>query len=277
MVADITGFFTKISKSECVSIISEYTDDENFLRLFENAISIDLENCDRLWRHKDQFPYGDIGVGQGVCLSPFLGNLILSNFDKEMNEGDCGCIRYVDDIIITAPNGKAASARFRKAKQLLEKLGMEFAADKSSNAPIPVVQKFEYLGIEFAEGLIRPAPKSRKSILRRSKEVAAESLHAMESCQKPKEFKQEHSIPKTLNKISGMVKGWGHHYYFCNDRESILNVDRQINGVFLKYANRAQLLAQEKIDGSKPDFAAAFLGYRGTKDVDMKPLKWPLD
>lgn len=159
IIADIASFFTKISKFDAVSRISKYTKDERFISLFERAIDVDLENHHSLWQHKNSFPYGDIGVGQGVCLSPFIGNLVLSDFDKIMNEGDCTCIRYVDDIIIVAPSGKAASSRFRFAEKLLDKKGMSFAADKTSSKPLDVRQPFEYLGIEFKGDLLRPAPK----------------------------------------------------------------------------------------------------------------------
>jgi hypothetical protein len=92
------------------------TTDQKFIDLFYQGICIDLDNAEDLSRQKDLFPYGDVGVGQGVCLSPFVGNLILSDFDKQMNAGDCVCIRYIDDIIIVAPSGKAASSRMRLAK-----------------------------------------------------------------------------------------------------------------------------------------------------------------
>ena len=274
IVADIKGFFTQIRKSDCVSLISQFTEDSKFLDLFANAISVDLENSAALWRHKADFPYDDIGVGQGVCLSPFLGNLVLAEFDKSMNEDDCACIRYVDDIIIVAPNGKAASAKFRKAKKLLPE-GMEFSAEKSSSAPIPVDQKFQYLGIEFYKSNIRPAKTSRRSIVARASEVAAKSLQVMRSAENPDGFNRDYSIPRTLNKISGMAKGWAHHYKFCNDRETILNVDRKISKLFLEYAGKAQTLAQQKVDKNDPDFAAALLGYRGAKEVKMDSLHWP--
>ncbi len=274
MVADIKGFFTQIRKSDCLTLISQFTDDAKFLRLFESAISVDLENSASLWQHKDDFPYDDIGVGQGVCLSPFLGNLILAEFDKQMNQGDCACIRYVDDIIILAPNGAAASARFRKAKKLLP-TGMEFSLEKSSSVPIPIDQKFQYLGIEFFKGNIRPVPTARRSIVKRAREVAAKSIQTMRSAESPEDFNQDYSIPRTLNKISGMAKGWAHHYKFCNDRETILNVDRKITELFLDYAGKAQILAQKKVNEKNTDFTAALLGYRGAKEVTMESLNWP--
>ena len=271
MIADIEGFFTKISKSTSVSLVRKFSDDEPFLDLLEKAIAVDLDNARALWRHKDEFPYGDIGVGQGNCLSPFLGNLILSEFDQRMNKGDCRCIRYIDDIIIIAPNGRAASARLKLARKLLAPLDMTFAAEKSSSVPIPVSQSFDYLGIEFSPEGIRPSQKSRKSIVSRAKEAAADSLQKMRRAETSADFDSKFSIPKTLNRISGMSKGWAHHYSFCNDYRTIESVDELINSVYMAYVEKAHKLAATK----KPKLAASIFGYRGVDEVMFKPLAWP--
>ena len=271
MVADIEGFFTRISKSRCLSMIRQFSNDEPFLALLEKAIAVDLENARQLWRLKSEFPYGDIGVAQGNCLSPFLGNLLLSEFDKRMNHADCHCIRYIDDIIIVAPSGRAASSRYRLAKRLLGELGMDFAADKSSKLPIHVAQPFEYLGIEFSPEGIRPARKSRRSIVLRVEEVAAESLLAIRKAGGLSSFDARFSIPKTLTRISGMAKGWAHHYPFCNDYRTIQSVDERINVAYMAYLEKAQKLAASK----KSPLSAAILGYRGLEEVQFWPLVWP--
>lgn len=271
MIADIEGFFTRISKSACLGLVRRYTDDEPFLDLLEKAISVDLDNARSLWRHKDAFPYGDIGVAQGNCLSPFLGNLILSDFDQMMNQGDCHCIRYIDDIIIVAPSGRAASSRFRSAQRILKTLGMNFAPDKSSDAPVPVNQTFDYLGIEFSKEGLRPNKKSRKSIIARCEDVAAISLQKMRHAQRLSDFEPEFNIPKTLNRISGMAKGWAHHYCFCNDYATIKSVDDRISTVYLAYIEKAQKVAS----GKRADLTGAILGYRGISEVKFSPYSWP--
>jgi hypothetical protein len=243
------------------------------LSLLKDAIHVDLENARSLWRHKNDFPYGDLGVAQGNCLSPFLGNLILSDFDRLLNQGDCRCIRYIDDIIITAPSGRAASARFRQAEKALDALGMRFSPAKTNRVPILVTENFEYLGIEFQRKLLRPNRKSRQSIVARARDVAAQSLMEMRRCTDPVAFDQRHSVPKTLHRLSGMAKGWAHHYAFCNDKRTVESVDELINGIFLGYVQKATELAS----GKRARLAAAILGYRGAADVPFRPLAWPTE
>lgn len=272
MIADVEGFFTRISKSGCVNMVKRFTDDSHFLALFEKSISVDLENAARLWKFKDHFPYGDLGVAQGSCLSPFLGNLILSDFDKAMNDGDCRCIRYIDDVIIVAPSGRAASARFRLASRILNEMGMRFAPDKSSAVPIPFHEPFEYLGIEFSKAGLRPSKRSRRSIEFRCKDVAVESLRAIRKSDEASEFDMQFSIPRTLNRISGMAKGWAHHYSFCDDKNTILKIDENIMNTYLEYQRKAGEIVKKK----PARMAAAILGYRGANEVTYASSIWPL-
>lgn len=271
MVADIEGFFTRISKASAMALVQSCTNDQRFLSLLDQAIHVDLENARSLWRHKESFPYGDLGVAQGNCLSPFLGNLMLSDLDKSLNEGDCRCIRYIDDLIILAPSGRAASARFRQAERALGAMGMRFSPAKTSRVPTLVTETFEYLGIEFHKRLLRPAVKSRKSIVARAREVAVTSLLEMRRCTQAQAFDQRQSVPKTLHRLSGMAKGWAHHYAFCNDKRTVDSVDELINGIFLRYVEKATQLAEKK----PSKVAAAILGYRGAGDVPFCPFAWP--
>ncbi|WP_083951052.1 reverse transcriptase domain-containing protein [Sphingobium abikonense] len=272
MIADIEGFFTKLKKSDAIAQVAKFTKDRLFLDLFEKAISVDLESSRMIWKYKSSFPVGDIGVAQGNCLSPFIGNLILSEFDQQMNEGDCRCIRYIDDVVILAPSGRAASARFRKAQQLLGALGMNFVDDKTSAHPVEVIQKFEYLGIEFSNGLMRPTKKSRQSIVQRAREAAAASLLQAKSSENIGDFDKNYSIPKTLNRIAGMAKGWAQHYIFCNDIQTVKDIDAKMHEIYLGYAQKAQDLA----DRQPPALAAAILGYSGAASVKFKPFEWPI-
>jgi hypothetical protein len=75
---------------------------------------------------------------------------------------------------------------------------------------------------------MRPAKKSRESIKNRATDLIAESLRAIRLCTVANEFNKKLSVPKTMSRISGMAKGWAHHYPFCNDIETVKNVDKAI-------------------------------------------------
>ena len=130
--SDISAFFTKIPKPVVTKIVAEAVQEPDFIELFSQAITVELDNLAKLRQHASAFPIHEIGVAQGNSLSPLLGNLLLYEFDQEMNEGDCRCIRYIDDFIILAPNQKVAERCFFRARKLLKKHGME-TSERTTN------------------------------------------------------------------------------------------------------------------------------------------------
>ncbi|WP_324698523.1 reverse transcriptase domain-containing protein [Novosphingobium sp. RL4] len=228
--ADIRAFFTRISKDRVVQVIGEAVgDDPKFLAFVRAAIKVELENIATLKNAAGQFPTEEIGVAQGNSLSPLLGNIALASFDKAMNDGDCRCIRYIDDFIIMAPTQRAANARLRKSIGLLEELGMELSPEKSSKGGSPVELGFDFLGISICPGLIRPAEKARKRFIDSVGTVLHQTQKAMIGLKNGNPLPSEQSLVATLKRIDGMIEGWGKHYWFCNDKHVFAGIDKQID------------------------------------------------
>ena len=103
LCADISKFFTRIPKTVVTAIVANAVQGEQFMQLFKSAIAVELSNLAELREKADAFPIYDIGVAQGNSLSSLLGNILLHDFDLQMNDSDCHCIRYIDDVIILAP------------------------------------------------------------------------------------------------------------------------------------------------------------------------------
>jgi RNA-directed DNA polymerase len=226
--ADITGFFTKISKSTVSAIVGDIIKDDDFMDLFKSAIKVELENLSHLKQFEGEFPIEDIGVAQGNSLSPLLGNILLHNFDAIMNSGDCRCIRYIDDFIILAPSKKAADARLKKAKSLLAEFDMELAAEKSSKSATSINDGIEFLGIEIQPGFVRPTKKARNKFMRSIDDQLKSSLSAMISLRHGNAIDPKFAFIPTLKRIDGMIEGWGKHYWFCNDRQTFAALDEKI-------------------------------------------------
>lgn len=226
--ADIRAFFTRISKTHVVDVIGKVIDDPEFLAFLRSAIDVELENLSLLKERADEFPTEEIGVAQGSSLSPLLGNIALAAFDRELNEGDCRCIRYVDDFIIMAQSIKAANARLSKAKDILAGLGMELSPDKSSKGGLPVTNGFDFLGITICPGLIRPSLKSQQRFIASVERVFFESCKAMNGTKSGNALERDRSLIATLKRVDGMLDGWGKHYWFCNDSQIFRNLDAQV-------------------------------------------------
>lgn len=269
--ADISAFFTRISKSSVTDIVARAVNDSAFLALFQQAIHVELTNLAELRGHAERFPTEDLGVAQGSALSPMLGNIILSDFDKRMNEGDCRCLRYIDDFIILGPTEKAVMARVRIARRLLEGLGMTFALDKTSAHAIPVTISFEFLGIELHNGLIRPANKARTKFLASVRETFEQGRSALIGYRNGQPLPKAAALLGTLKRADGIIQGWGKHYRFCNDQRCFENIDIEL-GQFIRdylgfYATERRAAPDQR--------APAMLGVELLGTLERSPFEWP--
>lgn len=243
--ADIRTFFTRISKDAVTKIVASAVNDEEFIGLFSDAIHVELSNMAQLRGKSASFPIEDIGVAQGNSLSPLLGNIILSEFDELMNEGDCRCIRYIDDFIILAPTKKAATARLRKAAILLQTLGMELSPEKTSKGGFSIDEGFDFLGINICPGAVRPSSKAQAKLIRSVQSTFDNSLKAMRAIKHGQPFDRANSLTNTLKRVDGIVDGWGKHYWFCNDLQSFENLDNKINDLIRRFLGEYSCVRNE--------------------------------
>lgn len=269
--ADIRAFFTCISKNYVVDIIHSATKDDDFVHFFRQAIDVELANLSQLREKVSGFPIEEIGVAQGNSLSPFLGNIALANFDRIMNEGDCRCIRYIDDFIIMAPTEKAANARLRKATALLKELSMDLSPEKSAKGGAPVANGFDFLGITISPGLIRPSDKARARFIEAINKALAESKKAMIGLKNGQELRRDRSLVATLKRVDGMIDGWGKHYWFCNDGQILRHLDDQI-GDSIRDLLGAYRAVRDDVDASK---RASLLGISELTHIKREPFTYP--
>jgi len=269
--ADIRSFFTRISKDAVTKIIASAVNDDELTALFRNAIDVELSNMAQL-RHKAvDFPIEDIGVAQGNSLSPLLGNIILADFDRLMNEGDCKCIRYIDDFIILAPSKKAASARLRKATDLLATLGMELSPEKSSKGGVSIDDGFDFLGINLCPGAVRPGSKAQAKILRSVQSAFDDSLKVMRGIEHGQPFERASSLSSTLKRVDGMIDGWGKHYWFCNDRQTFDNLDQKISECIRRYLREYASIRAKTTATSHQ----RMLGISELRHIPREPFAYP--
>ncbi len=229
--SDISSFFTRISKEAVTSIVREAVGDTAFVSLFSEAICVELENMASL-RNCGLFPIHDIGVAQGNCLSPLLGNLLLSDFDREMNIGGGYCVRYIDDFLILARKRGSAEAQFARAKALLAQHGMQVneKTDKSN-----AQRGFTFLGIDVVNGAIRPSRESRSRLLRNLDDVFQDGMSALRIYRKTGKIDSSRTVLRTLQEVRGIVFGWGRHYSFCNERNVFQQIDEAVSQMIRVY------------------------------------------
>ena len=100
--SDIKAFFTKIPTASVVATVLDETGDEKLAELFSRGLKVNLANKDELLSYEKIFPSGGIGVAQGSSLSAFSGNVLLYDFDHELNRMGVTAVRYIDDLLIVS-------------------------------------------------------------------------------------------------------------------------------------------------------------------------------
>ncbi len=253
--SDISGFFTDIKRSKVQDEISKIFSDSDFLSLFEKAMVTELANIAELKENADLFPIHEIGVAQGCCLSPLVGNIYLKDFDRQMNSPDVLCLRYVDDFLILGPSQKVVNAKFKLAKRLLGELGLSaYEPEKNSNKAHEGDPKkgFNYLVCCISSSTIKPSSESWQKL---HSMVQATFQDALSGAKSSDDYVWKFTDVSVS--ISRRLEGWIKQYKFCIDDRVIGQWNQILQTEFLDFQKRFYTIA----DRQNPKRKAELLGY----------------
>lgn len=233
---DIRDFFTKIPKERVLSKIAEGITEPEFNELLKESIKVELSNLHKLKGADTMFPLYEIGVAQGCCLSPLMGNILLAAFDTKMNGRGITCLRYIDDFIILAPDFRKLHRAFKSATLILNKFGLDVYDPQVNSEKAKMGQVcdgFEFLGCEYHPGLLSPSRKKRDGLLRSIKDVMNGSKAAMNDPYRS--YREKKSLVHTLEYIDNVLSGWGNQYSYCNNYDIMRRLDSEIDILLRDY------------------------------------------
>lgn len=164
-----------------------------------------------------------------------MGNIALAAFDDEMNRGGCRCLRYVDDFLLLGASEKEVNSKLRLAKRLLGELGMELSPEKSHQGARSIRSGFEFLGISLTPGLIRPTRKAQRRLLEAIEQRFQTSCEVYRKMRNGGPIEHHASLIESLKHVSGIIDGWGKHYWFCNDGRTLGNLNQRVDGMLGQY------------------------------------------
>jgi hypothetical protein len=241
--------------------------DNSLDELLQKSLECELYNACTLEDGIKLFPSEDYGVAQGCCLSPLIGNILLDEFDKAVNNHPIRCIRYMDDFIIIGKHMQAVENAFSTALHELKKYGMSAYkpdVDKEKASKGSILKGVEFLGCYIDHKRVQPNKKSRDRFIDNVKELIAESEISMRT-NPDGVYLEGKSFNHTIRKIDNLIKGWGNSYYFCNDKQVLESIDSEINNILTDYCAkyssirrkneclRRQLLGVHPLANSKRD------------------------
>ena len=123
---DIEAFFDRIPRAYLKSRVNAALSANSLAPLIEKIIDCEIKEDRRLKpRLLKQGIKPGVGVRQGMPLSPILANLVLSEFDREVERAGIEMVRYADDILIFFESKAAANEGHDFIKAKLKQLDLD--------------------------------------------------------------------------------------------------------------------------------------------------------
>lgn len=213
--SDIRGFFTKIPKQMVIDFLSMEIAEPDFLHLVERALTVELSNADQMSAEDlHLFPTGPDGVAQGCPLSALAGNIVLRDFDQQMNEVGRGliCIRYIDDFLILGRKASSVRKGMDAAKENLRALGMDtYDPETSPNKAFigALANGYVFLGHKLIPGQYPPSDAAQAKLKKSIDRLVGDGQKAIEKVVTGRRLKpSDKTFAPTLVAISNTVQGW---------------------------------------------------------------------
>jgi RNA-directed DNA polymerase len=161
---DLAKFFDRVQHDVLMHRVGRKVRDKRLLRLIGNylraGVMIDTS-----------FHSSTEGTMQGGPLSPLLANILLDDFDKEMETRGHRFVRYADDFLVFSKTEQSATRVFRSVERYLtRKLKLVVNHDKSRVCP---TEAAEFLGYRFRGfgGRLEVSAKNLRKFKNRVKEI----------------------------------------------------------------------------------------------------------
>ena len=147
--SDIEDFFPSVRWDHLHARLQALYGDDPLVELMMEWVRAPMEYEGRPLRR-------DRGLPQGSSLSPLFANLLLDDFDRDMEAAGFRMIRFADDFVILCKHPDRARAAQEAVEQSLQDLELELKERKTAVRHFR--DGFRYLGFLFLNDLVLDAP-----------------------------------------------------------------------------------------------------------------------
>lgn len=199
---DLSKFFDRVQHDVLLAQVARKVGDKRLLQLIGRYLRSGVM-VDGLLQPSPE------GTMQGGPLSPFLANIMLDDFDKELERRGLNFVRFADDFLVFTKTGVAAQRVFASVERFLtRKLKLVVNQQKSR---VCRTNGVEFLGFLFHGygGQIRVSEKSLKKFKDRSAEILNRNRGI--------------SMSSRLKELRQYLQGWV--AYFASEQRKTLSRD----------------------------------------------------
>lgn len=188
---DLSKFFDRVQHDVLMSRVSRKVHDKRLLKLIGRYLRAGVM-VDALLEPSIE------GTMQGSPLSPLLANILLDDFDKELESRGLHFVRYADDFLVFTKTRKASVRVARSiVSYLTRKLKLVINRQKSRLCHTSGV---EFLGYRFEGygGAIRVSHKNNTKFKHRVRELTRRARGV--------------SMQRRFQELGSYVRGWVNHF-----------------------------------------------------------------
>lgn len=205
---DLEKFFDRVNHDIVMSRVARRVKDKRLLRLIRSFLTAGMMSGGVLSPRVS-------GTPQGGPLSPLLSNIMLDDFDKELEKRGHRFVRYADDAQIYVRSRKAGERVLRSATEFLEKkLRLRVNRDKSA-----VGRPWErsFLGYSMTNNKkprLKVAPRSMKRFRERVRDMMR--------------WARGRNIQYAIEQLSRFVRGWFGYFRLVQVKAGFERLDQWI-------------------------------------------------
>lgn len=186
---DLSKFFDRVVHDILMARVARKVKDKRVLRLIGRYLRAGVMVDGELQATRE-------GVPQGGPLSPLLANIVLDDFDKELEKRDHRFVRYADDFVILVRSERAAHRVMASVTRYLQdKLKLAVNQEKSK---IVNADDCEYLGFTFKGKRIIWSERSLADFKQNVKTLTRRSWGI--------------SMRRRMEELSRYLRGWMGYY-----------------------------------------------------------------
>jgi RNA-directed DNA polymerase len=206
---DLEAFFDRVNHDRLMSRLAQRIADKRVLKLVRAYLQAGiLEN--------GLVKVPTEGAPQGGPLSPFLSNVVLDEWDKELERRGHRFVRYGDDCNIYVKSRRAGERVMASLRRFItERLKLKVNEAKSA---VDVPQKRKFLGFTFTAGRLANRRKLAPESLQRFKARIRQLTRRNWSI----------SMEERIQRLKSYLEGWRGYYGFCETRFVLRDLDSWI-------------------------------------------------
>ena len=204
---DLERYFDTVNQSKLIQQLSTTIKDGRVISLIHKFLRAGIMDG-------EMFEESEEGVPQGGPLSPLLGNIMLHECDRELEQRGHRFVRYADDLMVFCKSRKAAERTLAHLTPFIE--GKLFLKVNREKTKVAHVRKVKFLGYGFyryaGTGRLRTHEKSVEKLKAKLKEATGRS-NGM-------------GIETRKKKLNDIIRGWVQYFRLADMRKLLVELDQ---------------------------------------------------